>query len=332
MYAVSHDPETAILRARVAALEGLLAEHERAAMMNAQRLEGLVAELSEKSRRFDATVRSIADGIIVCDTQGKPVHYNEAAESILGMSAVEDATPEAWSKEYGLFLADGVTPCPPEDVPLFRALRGDAIYRAELFVRHPKKPSGAFIDAIARTVWDDRGQRMGAVVVFRDISERKRHERELSDKLASEREKNEMLERLRLAVNELSTPILEVWDDVLALPLIGVVDSKRAEQMMTRLLQAVVDTHCQYVIIDVTGVHVLDTATADHLLKMVKAVDLLGARCVLSGIRPSVAQTLVDLGVSFGSLVTLRNLKHGLRTCMHWREETNLKPARAAPP
>lgn len=315
MQALSHEPEVSILRARVAALEGLLSEHERAASLNARRLEGLVAELVEKGRTLEAMLRSIADGVIVCDTQGRFVHFNDAAQSILGAGAV-DAPPEAWSTTYGCFFPDGKTPFPPEDLPLARAIRGEAVDGTEIFIRHPKRPEGAFIEAIARSIVDDRGERMGAVVVFRDISERKRHEMELAQKLASEREKNEMLERLRVAVNELSTPILEVWDGVLALPLIGVVDSKRAQQVMTRLLESVVDMQAHFVIIDVTGVPVLDTATADHLLKLVRAVELLGARCMLTGIGPSVAQTLVDLGVSFGSLVTLRNLKHGLRTCM----------------
>jgi rsbT co-antagonist protein RsbR len=153
------------------------------------------------------------------------------------------------------------------------------------------------------------------------LSEQKRHEREMEEKLLAEREKNEALERLRLTVQELSTPILEVWDEILALPVIGVVDSKRAGEIMDRLLCAVAEHQCRFVILDVTGVDVLDTLTADHLLRIVRAVELLGARCALTGIRPSVAQTLVELGVEFGSLVTLRSLKHGIRMCMRWKDE-----------
>ncbi|MRG92729.1 STAS domain-containing protein [Polyangium spumosum] len=164
------------------------------------------------------------------------------------------------------------------------------------------------------------------------VSELSAREQELAQQLVVEREKTETLERLRVAVHELSTPILEVWDGVLALPLIGVMDSKRAAQVMDTLLEAVARMKGRYVILDVTGVDVLDTATADHLLKIVRAVDLLGARCVLSGVRPSVAQTLVELGVSFGNLVTLRNLKHGLKACLRWKEAASASAEKEAAP
>lgn len=317
MYDVTRVSEARVLRARAAALEGLLIEHEQAALEQVHRMEQLVADLSARTRSFEATIRSIADGVIVSDLEGNFVHFNKAAESILGIGAT--STPvSGWSETYGCFRPDGVTPVPSEELPLVRALRGEVVRSTELFIRHAKQPEGVFIEVVARSIVDERGGRTGAVAVFRDITERKQHEREMAEKLASEREKNDALERLRLAVQELSTPILEVWDGILALPLIGVVDSKRTEQMMTRLLDAVVEMHAKFMIIDVTGVDVLDSATADHLLKIVRSVELLGARCVLSGIRPSVAQTLVDLGVSFGSLATQRNLKHALRTCLRW--------------
>jgi rsbT co-antagonist protein RsbR len=111
----------------------------------------------------------------------------------------------------------------------------------------------------------------------------------------------------------LSTPILEVWDDVLALPIIGLVDSRRAAQIMERLLEEVVRRQVRTVIIDLTGVEIVDTKTADYFLKVIRAVELLGARCAISGIRPAVAQTLVELGVDLGAIRTARNLKHALR-------------------
>jgi rsbT co-antagonist protein RsbR len=107
-----------------------------------------------------------------------------------------------------------------------------------------------------------------------------------------------------------------LWEDVLALPVIGIVDSRRSAEMMERLLHEIVQKQSRFVIIDLSGVEVIDTSTADHFMKLVKAVGLIGAQCVLTGIRPAVAQTLVDLDVSFGQLETLRNLRHGLRYCL----------------
>jgi rsbT co-antagonist protein RsbR len=134
--------------------------------------------------------------------------------------------------------------------------------------------------------------------------------------LASEREKNDALERLRLAVHELSTPILEIWDDILALPIIGTVDSERSADMTARLLDEVARKRARFVIIDITGVAIVDSSTAGHFVKLIRAVELLGATCMLTGIGPAVAQNLVALGVDLSALTTLRNLKHALEECL----------------
>ncbi len=117
-------------------------------------------------------------------------------------------------------------------------------------------------------------------------------------------------------VRQLQTPILQLWDDVLALPVIGMVDSRRSQDMMETLLKEIVNHRCKYVIIDITGVEIVDTRTADHFVKVMKSAELLGTRCVMTGIRPAVAQTLVELGVDLSSIRTLRNLEEGLRDCL----------------
>ena len=117
-------------------------------------------------------------------------------------------------------------------------------------------------------------------------------------------------------VRQLQTPILQLWDDVLALPVIGMVDSRRSQEMMETLLSEIVVHRCKYVIIDITGDEIVDTRTADHFVKVMKSAELLGTRCVMTGIRPAVAQTLVELGVDLSSIRTLRNLEEGLRDCL----------------
>lgn len=139
--------------------------------------------------------------------------------------------------------------------------------------------------------------------------------------LAEEEAKNAILEQLRLAVEQLSTPILDVWDDVIALPVIGVVDSERAAVMMERLLTHVVENKSRIAILDVTGVEVVDSAIADHLVRMVRAVELLGAHCIVTGLRPAVAQTLASIGVDLGSMTTLRSLRHALRKTLVERDD-----------
>jgi rsbT co-antagonist protein RsbR len=113
-----------------------------------------------------------------------------------------------------------------------------------------------------------------------------------------------------------------VWDDVLAMPVIGLVDSRRTADMVRRLLAEVARTQASFVIVDLTGVEIVDTKTADHLIKLMRKVEIVGARCVLTGVRPAIAETLVDIGVDFARLPTLSNLKHGLREALrHARRE-----------
>ncbi len=121
-------------------------------------------------------------------------------------------------------------------------------------------------------------------------------------------------------VRQLQTPILELWDDVLCLPVIGMVDSRRSADMMETLLNEIVVRRSKYVILDITGVEIVDTRTADHFVKVMKSAELLGTRCIMTGIRPAVAQTLVELGVDLSSIRTLRNLQEGLRYCLREAE------------
>jgi rsbT co-antagonist protein RsbR len=107
---------------------------------------------------------------------------------------------------------------------------------------------------------------------------------------------------------ELSTPVVQLWEGVLALPLIGTLDSARTQVVMESLLQKIVDTGAGIAIIDITGVSTVDTLVAQHLLKTVAAARLMGADCYISGIRPQIAQTIVHLGVELGSVVTKATL------------------------
>lgn len=111
---------------------------------------------------------------------------------------------------------------------------------------------------------------------------------------------------------ELSTPVVKLWEGIVAVPLIGTLDSARAQVVMEKLLQTLVDTGAAYAIIDITGVPAVDTQVAQHILKTVVAARLMGAECVISGIRPQIAQTVVALGIEFGDIVTKATLADAL--------------------
>lgn len=111
---------------------------------------------------------------------------------------------------------------------------------------------------------------------------------------------------------ELTTPVVKLWEGVLAVPLIGTLDSARTQIVMEKLLQALVDTGSEHAIIDITGVPAVDTEVAQHLLKTVVAARLMGADCTISGIRPQIAQTIVALGIEFGDIPTKASLSDAL--------------------
>jgi rsbT co-antagonist protein RsbR len=111
---------------------------------------------------------------------------------------------------------------------------------------------------------------------------------------------------------ELSTPVVRLWDGIIAVPLVGTLDSARTQLVMERLLEALVATGAGHAVIDITGVPTVDTEVAQHLLKTVSAARLLGAECTVSGIRPQVAQTIVSLGIEFGDIATKATLADAL--------------------
>jgi len=132
------------------------------------------------------------------------------------------------------------------------------------------------------------------------------YQAELEEKLAT-------IEKQREAIRELSTPIMEVWDGVLCLPVVGIMDTVRSAEMTSNLLEAVVEKKTRCTIIDITGIDVMDTRTVDHFMRMARAVRLLGAECVLTGMNPHIAQTVVSMGIDLTNIVTHRTLHEALQ-------------------
>ncbi|MES2310080.1 MAG: STAS domain-containing protein [Verrucomicrobiota bacterium] len=130
---------------------------------------------------------------------------------------------------------------------------------------------------------------------------------------AYQKTREEIINRQNQDLLELSTPVVKLWDGVLALPLIGTLDSARTQVVMESLLQKIVETSADVAIIDITGVPTVDTLVAQHLLKTVTAARLMGAECIISGIRPQIAQTIVHLGVNLGDVITKASLAEAFK-------------------
>ncbi|MFJ7325474.1 STAS domain-containing protein [Streptomyces cyaneofuscatus] len=130
------------------------------------------------------------------------------------------------------------------------------------------------------------------------------------------RAREEIISSQAAQLMELSTPVVKLWDGVIAVPLVGTLDSARTQVVMEKLLQALVDTGSEQAIIDITGVPAVDTQVAQHLLKTVVAARLMGAECTVSGIRPQIAQTIVALGIEFGDIATKATLADALQLAL----------------
>lgn len=129
-------------------------------------------------------------------------------------------------------------------------------------------------------------------------------------------ERIELIGRQREAIETLSVPVIEVWSGVLCIPIVGVLDSGRAADITQALMNAVVRKKARYTIIDLTGIEIMDTTSADHFLRMARSVTLLGAKCALSGIHPNIARTIIHMGLDLGGLKSFRTMREALKFCV----------------
>jgi rsbT co-antagonist protein RsbR len=143
---------------------------------------------------------------------------------------------------------------------------------------------------------------------------------------AYQQSRNDVIGRQQAELLELSTPVVQLWDGILALPLVGTLDSSRTQVVMESLLQRIVDTGSEIAIIDITGVPTVDTLVAQHLMKTIAATRLMGADCIISGIRPQIAQTIVHLGVDLGEVITKATLADALKAALKRLDKSALTP------
>lgn len=139
--------------------------------------------------------------------------------------------------------------------------------------------------------------------------------------------REKVIHRLADELTEISTPVIKVWDGILALPIIGTLDSSRTQVVMESLLQQLVKTGSTIAILDISGVPAVDSLVAQHLLKTVSATRLMGAECIISGIRPEIAQTMVHLGIDLGKIITKSTLASALKIAFSMRQIQVLKPS-----
>jgi rsbT co-antagonist protein RsbR len=183
--------------------------------------------------------------------------------------------------------------------------------------------AGVFDEARARLrdlVEDRFGMIEESLRLFIDELEKARMEssaalQAMKDSKMELEQKLETIDHQQREIRELGTPLLELSDDILTLPLVGHIDTARALDMTERLLNRIVESRSRWVILDLTAINGVDTSTAEHLLRLSRTVRLLGCRCVMTGVSPSLAGTLAGLGIELDGLIPMRTLKEGLAYC-----------------
>jgi PAS domain S-box-containing protein len=286
----------------------------RAAIEALHIMPGVIDDLMESSARLAAergTLRTIIDSLpdvmYVKDSEGRFELANQALAQLLGLPS-PDALIGLTDRE--LF--------PPELADQYardeRAIMesGVPMLNKEEPVRHADG-SSHWISTTKVPLRDWQGRVVGLAGRGQDITERRRAEEERH--LLQE----ELIHAQAAALEELSTPLIPISDAVVVMPLIGRIDTRRASQIMETLLTGVQAHHADLAIIDITGVNLVDTQVAHVLLQAARAVQLLGARVVLTGLRPEVAQTLVGLGVDLSGIVTRGTLQSGIAYGLHKR-------------
>jgi PAS domain S-box-containing protein len=255
----------------------------------------------EDARTAALILKSIDDTeIILLDKDGLIRTWNVGAKNLKGYEA-----SEVLGKPVTIFY-------PPEDVQSNLWQRELATARQTgrfEFEGWRLKKGGAkfWANVVLTPVTDERGEHIGYLKIVRDLSERL--------------EREHLLQRQRDEILELSTPVMQVWDKVLALPIIGTLDSVRASRLTEGLLQKIAGDGAEIVIIDISGVPTIDTQVAHHLLKTVQGARLMGAECILSGVRPEIAQAMVRLGIELGTLRSRATLSDALQLALHLREQ-----------
>ena len=252
--------------------------------------------LRETEDRARLLVESVKDyALITLDSGGHVISWNAGAQRITGYRA-----DEILGRHFSCFYS-------AEDVQQGKTERElntastDGRFEDEGW-RTRKDGSRFWANTIVTALRDRKTRLQGFALVSRDISERKRAE--------------EQIKRQAQEIQELSTPVMQVWQGIVAAPLIGSLDSQRTQQFMERLLQRIVETNSPVALVDITGVPTIDTQTAQHIIETISAVRLLGAQVILTGVRPTTAQTLVHLGIDLSNIITRSSLAGGLRVAL----------------
>ncbi len=252
-------------------------------MKKSVREDSLGDELSNK------VLDQLPTPVMAIDKDYNLIFMNQAGFNFLGRSWDEIAG----KKCYDVFCSEH---CGTDDCRMRAVMKGEdpETVRNNIKIKDTVVP----IEYTADSLKDSEGNAIGGLEYIIDITETVKKEQKLKQQSRT--------------IMEISTPVIKLWDRILILPIVGVVDSFRAMQMMDTMLNKLKETSSKIIILDIQGVAAVDTAVANHLIKIAKATRLMGCQCIISGISPAVAQTLVQLGIEMVNILTTSDLQEAL--------------------
>ena len=237
---------------------------------------------------YEGMIRAIerAQAVIEFDLDGTIITANDNFLRIFGYTL-----DEIRGRHHRMFCDPGYAESP--EYARFWQRLGRGEYEADEFRRIDKNGAEVWLQASYNPILDMEGRPMKVVKFASDITIE--------------------VQKRSLALLEMSTPVTKIWDGVLFAPIVGIVDSKRSVDIMNKALSSIADTRASTLLLDIGGVAVVDTAVANHLIKIAKAAVLMGCRTIISGISPAIAQTIAELGIDLGSIQTTSTIESALR-------------------
>jgi methyl-accepting chemotaxis protein len=241
-----------------------------------------------QNAEFEGKIQAIdrAQAVIEFDLGGTVITANENFLSIFGYRL-----DEVVGKHHRIFCEPGYAES--HAYADFWQKLGRGEYESDEFKRLAKDGTELWLQASYNPIFDADGRPLKVVKFASDITDE--------------------VQKRSLAMMEMSTPVTKIWEGVLFAPIVGIVDSKRAVDIMNRALSSIADTRARTLMLDIGGVAVVDTAVANHLIKIAKAAVLMGCKTIISGISPAIAQTIAELGIDLGSIQTTSTIESALR-------------------
>ncbi len=255
--------------------------------------------IEEKFQTFYALAENAPDGIIVSDLNSMVTYMNAAFRSLTGYT----------DEDLGRHMYDFYTDDPHDLQPITGHAMEHGFWQGQLTYR--RKDGSSFTGQLSLfTITNAEGQPVALARIIRDLT--------AQQQAATERNalQQQLIETQQAAIRELSTPLMPISDTIVVMPLVGTIDSGRSQQIMETLLEGIAREQAEVAILDITGVQIVDTQVANGLLQTAQAVRLLGAQVILTGISPTMAQTLVHLGADLNSVVTRSSLRSGIAYAM----------------